>query len=238
MKHGYIKLHRQIQDCWVWLEDKPFSVGQAWIDILLSCNHADKKTAFDGKPIVVQRGEWITSIVSLAERWGWGRKKVSNFLNVLENDLMIEQERNNKRTLIRVLNYDTYQGFDDEQGTPNEQQKNIKGTAEEQQRNTNNNDKNIKNDKKNNIGEKSTRFIPPTVEEVNAYCRERNNSIDGESFVNFYESKGWYVGKNKMKDWKAAVRTWERKDTNPKKENKFESGTLKHKYNFAELENM
>lgn len=93
-------------------------------------------------------------------------------------------------------------------------------------------------DKDKDKGGKSTRFIPPTVEEVNAYCRERNNSIDGESFVNFYESKGWYVGKNKMKDWKAAVRTWERKDTNPKKENKFESGTLKHKYNFAELENM
>lgn len=56
----------------------------------------------------------------------------------------------------------------------------------------------------------SKRFVPPTPEEVNAYCRERNNGIDGSEFCDFYTSKGWKVGKNPMKDWKAAVRTWER----------------------------
>lgn len=53
-------------------------------------------------------------------------------------------------------------------------------------------------------------FKPPTVEEVREYCKSRNNSVDAETFVDFYSSKGWFVGKNKMKDWKAAVRTWER----------------------------
>lgn len=57
---------------------------------------------------------------------------------------------------------------------------------------------------------KSTKFIPPTVEEVAAYCRERNNRVDASRFVDFYTTKGWMVGKNKMKDWKSAVRTWER----------------------------
>ena len=56
----------------------------------------------------------------------------------------------------------------------------------------------------------SKRFVPPTPEEVNAYCRERNNGIDGSEFCDFYTSKGWKVGKNPMKDWEAAVRTWER----------------------------
>lgn len=56
------------------------------------------------------------------------------------------------------------------------------------------------------------RFIPPTVDEVRQYCQERNNNVDAESFVDFYQSKEWYVGKNKMKDWKASVRTWERRD--------------------------
>lgn len=55
-------------------------------------------------------------------------------------------------------------------------------------------------------------FIPPTVEEVGAYCTERGNSVDPEAFVDFYASKGWMIGKNKMKDWKAAVRTWEQGD--------------------------
>jgi len=57
---------------------------------------------------------------------------------------------------------------------------------------------------------KQTRFIPPTVEEVRAYCRERGNTVNPETFVDFYTGKGWMVGKNKMKDWKAAVRTWEK----------------------------
>lgn len=58
---------------------------------------------------------------------------------------------------------------------------------------------------------RTTAFIPPSVEEVAAYCRERKNGIDAEEFVDFYASKAWMVGKNKMKDWKSAVRTWEHK---------------------------
>jgi DNA-directed RNA polymerase subunit K/omega len=68
------------------------------------------------------------------------------------------------------------------------------------------------NIKEKDIKEKSptSRFIPPTLEEVKAYCDERRNKVNPEDFINFYQSKGWYVGKNKMKDWKAAVRTWEK----------------------------
>lgn len=73
-----------------------------------------------------------------------------------------------------------------------------------------------KNTKKE-ILKKEIRFIPPTVDDVRAYCQERANDVDPEKFVNFYESKGWMVGKNKMKDWKACVRTWEQKRTETKK---------------------
>lgn len=60
--------------------------------------------------------------------------------------------------------------------------------------------------------EKRKIFIPPKVEDVAAYCRERNNNIDPEQFVSFYQSKNWMIGKNKMVDFKAAVRTWERQE--------------------------
>lgn len=63
-----------------------------------------------------------------------------------------------------------------------------------------------------NPPKKNNRFIPPTVEEVRQYCIENNYSLDAQRFVDFYECKGWMVGKNKMKNWKAAVRTWVRKD--------------------------
>ena len=58
----------------------------------------------------------------------------------------------------------------------------------------------------------SKRFTPPTQAEVEAYCRERGNRVDASRFVDFYESKGWRVGNQPMKDWRAAVRTWERED--------------------------
>lgn len=58
--------------------------------------------------------------------------------------------------------------------------------------------------------EKRKRFTPPTLEEVKAYCAERNNNVDAERFIDHYTSNGWKVGKNSMKDWKATVRTWER----------------------------
>ena len=64
-----------------------------------------------------------------------------------------------------------------------------------------------------NVGHKlSRRFTPPAVEQVREYCRERGNCVDPQRFVDYYTSNGWMVGKNKMKDWKAAVRTWEQKE--------------------------
>lgn len=57
----------------------------------------------------------------------------------------------------------------------------------------------------------NNRFTIPTVEEVNGFCRERNNSISGQAFYDFYASRGWCIGKQPMRDWKAAVRTWENK---------------------------
>ena len=56
----------------------------------------------------------------------------------------------------------------------------------------------------------ASRFSPPSLDDVKKYCRERNNNVDAEHFIDYYESNGWKVGKNSMKDWKAAVRNWEK----------------------------
>jgi len=58
--------------------------------------------------------------------------------------------------------------------------------------------------------DKSKRFTPPILDEVKSYCKERKNKVDAEQFINHYQSKGWMIGKNKMKDWKASIRTWEK----------------------------
>ena len=83
--------------------------------------------------------------------------------------------------------------------------------------NVKDNDNDNDNDKENDIcadkPRTRTRFTPPTVEEVAAYCQERGNKVNPQQFVDFYASKGWIVGKSPMKDWKAAIRsTWEREE--------------------------
>ena len=64
------------------------------------------------------------------------------------------------------------------------------------------------------IKSKSNKFVAPTLDEVSAYCNERHNNVDANRFIDYYTSNGWMVGKNKMKDWKAAVRNWERGNNN------------------------
>lgn len=58
---------------------------------------------------------------------------------------------------------------------------------------------------------RAPRFSPPSLAEIEEYCRERGNTVDAQNFFDFYSSKNWMIGKNKMKDWQAAIRTWERR---------------------------
>ena len=66
----------------------------------------------------------------------------------------------------------------------------------------------------------ASRFTPPTLDEVKAYCLERKNNVDPERFIDYYTANGWKVGKNPMKDWKAAVRTWEKGSGTPAQKKK------------------
>lgn len=70
-------------------------------------------------------------------------------------------------------------------------------------------------DKEKEVKKASSRFTPPSINDVSAYCAERNNGISADRFVDFYTSKGWRIGNQPMKDWKAAVRNWERRDSKP-----------------------
>ena len=97
---GWISVHREIQDHWVW-EEKPFSKGQAWLDLLMMANHKDNKFVFNGELIEVARGAFITSELKLMERWGWSKSKVRNFLKMLENDSMITKKSDNRKTTER-----------------------------------------------------------------------------------------------------------------------------------------
>lgn len=105
---GWISLYRSIQDHWLW-QEKPFSKGQAWMDLLLSANHQDKRIVFDSNLIEVKRGQFITSIRKLCDRWGWSNSKVKKFLDTLQSDEMIHYKSDTKKTTINIVNYSIYQ---------------------------------------------------------------------------------------------------------------------------------
>ena len=145
---GWIKTYRQIQDCWIWKINKPFDERSAWLDLLLSANHKDTKLLFNGNLVGIERGQFITSIRNLADKWQWSKDKVLKFLRLLESDSMIQRDSDNHRTLITIVNYCIYQDKQDTEQTEESTQTSTDyGTQNGQDLATNKNDKNNKNDK-------------------------------------------------------------------------------------------
>ena len=143
MAQGWISIHRQLQSHWLW-DDKPFSKGQAWVDLLLLANHADNKFMLGNELIEVKAGSFVTSERKLSERWGWSRKKVSNFLTLLQNDEMLVVKKNHQRTAITIVKYGDFQDCD----AKKEPRKNHEKASKEPRKNTNNNDNNENNENK------------------------------------------------------------------------------------------
>lgn len=152
MGKGYIKLYRQLQDCWIWNSKEKHNKRSAWIDLLLLANHRDKKILFDDELITIKKGQYLTSLHKLAERWGWSINTVKKFLGILESDGMIHRKSNNRCTLIDIVNYERFQGFQECSNTNVDTVTDtVLDTQTAQSLTPNKNDKNVKNDKNNNI---------------------------------------------------------------------------------------
>ncbi len=118
---GYVKIYREIFDNWIW-EDKPFSKGQAWIDLILLAKFKDEKFAFKDSVVEGKRGTVYKSISNLADRWGWSRDKVRRFLRQLESDGSVQLKPTVHNTSITVINYSIYQDVLAADNTTNRQQ--------------------------------------------------------------------------------------------------------------------
>lgn len=143
---GWIKLHRKIQDHWLLQEERKFSKYEAWLDLLMMANHENKKTVLGNEIIEVQRGQRITSLRKLCHKWNWSNTKVNHFLTLLQNDGMIKVKSDSKKTVITIVNYDVYQGRENEETTQNRQENHTTHTEKQ----TNKNEKELKNDKEDN----------------------------------------------------------------------------------------
>jgi hypothetical protein len=183
---GWIKMHRKITENPLYFSE-PFNRTMAWIDLLLLANHTDNFFFKRGIRVDVKIGEVGYDLDTLSKRWKWSRGKIERFLKMLENDNQIVRQKTNVTTLISIVNYDLYQSDNKASSKASDKASGRKQEGKEL--------KEV--------------FKAPTFEEVLQYCNERKNNIDVNKFINFYSSKGWMIGKNKMKDWKAAIRTWE-----------------------------
>lgn len=205
---GWIKLFRMILDNPIVTKDSDYFA--VWIYLLLLATHQEKDVLFKGKRITLKKGQLITGRKEIAKKFKIDESKVQRILKSFENEHQIEQQSGNRNRLVTIVSWEDYQQIEQQ----NEQQVNNNCTTDEQQVNTNKNVKNIKNDKnvKKEEVKPAKRFVPPTLDEVQAYCSERNNNVDAERFIDHYTANGWLVGgKSKMKDWKASVRTWEKR---------------------------
>lgn len=140
---GWVKLHRTIQDHWLWNNDSAFDFRSAWQDLIMMMNFKDRKFQMGQEIVFVPRGARITSERKLSEKWKWSRTKVRNFLELLKGDNMIEIEKTTKRTMIKVCNYDLYQNQDTNKKTSKEPDEDQTSTTQEPREDTNKNAKNV-----------------------------------------------------------------------------------------------
>ena len=163
-----------------------------------------------GNKVNVKLRQIGTRSLPLVKRWQWSRAKVERYLKELEYSNKIAPQKNNVITLLSICNYNDYQGIEPQ----SEPQTDHRRATDEPQTDPNKKDNKEKNNKNDNNSSKETakRFTPPSIEEVQFYISEKGYSVDAERFVSFYECKGWYVGKNKMKNWKAAITTWSKSE--------------------------
>ncbi|HAY0714639.1 TPA: DnaD domain-containing protein [Staphylococcus aureus] len=183
---GWISIDRSIQNHWLFKEKRTFSKFEAWIYLLMEANHSKAKVPIGNQIVTVERGQRLTSILTLSDLFNWSRFKVKTFLDLLESDGMLEVKTTSKYTLITIVNYDFYQS---EQGR-NQHQNDIKPTSKQHQTNTNNNDnkdnneKNVNNEKKKAAAfdffqDNGFGFITPyNLDDLNYYLDSFENDSD------------------------------------------------------------
>ena len=228
MEQGFIKLHRSICD-WEWYSD--INTQVVFIYLLLHANWEDSRY----KGCEVPRGSLVTGRKAIAKTLGISEQSVRTSLEHLKSTNEITIKSTNRFSIITITNWEKFQCLENESTNKSTNNLTNNQPTTNQQLTTYKEIKNIRKKENNNIGDK--KFTPPSYWEVREYCQERNNNVDPDAFISFYESKGWMIGKNKMKDWKAAVRTWERNRKEEKKSQTDIYRSYKHgNYDFDAME--
>lgn len=197
---GYIRLYRKIGE-WRWYDDKPTLI--LFLHLLITVNWKDEAW----HDIMIRRGQRLCSLPILAKETGLSERSVRTAISHLKSTGEVTDTSTSKYRIVTINNFEKYQ---DATGKVTG-----KRQASDRQATANEEDNNIYTLSKERVGQAPTpkkASMPPTLDEVTAYVGEKGFHVDPARFWNYYESNGWKVGKNPMKNWKAACNTWNSKD--------------------------
>lgn len=185
---GWIKLHRKIVLNPFYFSE-PFTRSQAWIDLLILANHSDNFFYKRGIKVDVKTGQVGYDLENLAVRWKWSRGKAERFFCALENTQQIVRQKTNVTTLISIVNYQLYQSTDKPNGKANSNPSSkANGQQTVKQTDTNKNEENVNNEKKELIFDTFRKLYPGT---------KKGNETEFDNF------------KKKQKDWELILPTLE-----------------------------
>ena len=212
-RDGWIKVHRTLANHWV-AEDAEYLRG--WLLLLMAANYQPRQRMFNGSVQVVETGQILGSSEYFGRLMMMSPARARRFVDLLQKHGMITKESTKKGTKLTICNYETYQ---DLEPTKDEQASN--------KRRTENNTIRSKEIKKGRtiqylldqeaeqltpeVAKGLARFTPPSRDEAQEYGKQRNWRPDEVAkFYDYQESSGWRVGNKPMKNWQAAMRTWEK----------------------------
>lgn len=199
------------------MDEKPNYYAQIPANVRYNENLNSSQKLFYGEitALTFKTGECWASNNYFARLYKVSPSVITNWVKALEREnlIVVDYEKKGKEITKRIIRIVGIQNI--------EYVFNKNGEGYSKYIKENNTSNNNTSNKKEIYKEK--RFIKPTLEEVKEYCLERNNNVDAEAFIDYYEANGWVQGKGKpIKDWKACVRTWERNRINEHKETRYE----------------
>lgn len=187
---GWVKAYRKMRD-WVWYRDS--HMVHLFMHLIWGASHEPKE--WNG--IKLARGQLITGRKQLSKETGISERTIRTCLERLKTTSEVTIKSTNKFSIITICNYDTYQPSQiDDRPADSPTSRPINDHKEEV--------KEVKKKEKN--------IVPPKIEWIEKYARERGSGIDPQAFFDHYQAIGWVYGKNKqpIKDWQAAIHTWEK----------------------------
>lgn len=212
---GWVKINRSILDHWIW-HDLEFY--RAWTTLIMLANYEPKRRPFNGEIVTIEAGQLLGSVPYFAKATGLSPKRWRTLQKLLQKDGMIEVENTPKGARLSICNYKAYQDSGHAEGTLRARNGHATGTTIRK--------KEVKNTLLRNVDmslsepdadsevatkPKRTVFVAPDYETCRQYAIQRQwPAGEAQRFYDYQQATGWKVGNKPMKDWQAAMRTWER----------------------------